>query len=163
MLKIYNPRQTVLITSRDKIDLYGKSTIKDNIMTCDWHTPISFKPLYYAVSISTQSLTHSLIEKSRVFCINFIPETMKKEAILCGRHSGTHTDKFEATGLGKSECEKIDGPRITEALGYLECELEDIKAYGDHTLFVGKILHSHLQNLDKRLFHTYENDFTTTK
>jgi flavin reductase (DIM6/NTAB) family NADH-FMN oxidoreductase RutF len=163
MLKIYNPRQTILVTSRDNIEIYGKPTKKDNIMTCDWHMPVSFRPLYYAISISVESITHRLIEKSRVFCINFIPKTMEKEAVFCGRHSGAHIDKFAQAAISKAECEKIDCPRLHAASGYLECELEHTVKFGDHALFVGLILHSYLRNPDKRLFHVFENSFTTTR
>jgi flavin reductase (DIM6/NTAB) family NADH-FMN oxidoreductase RutF len=53
-----NPRQTILLTCRWK----GR----DNIMTLDWHTPLSFDPMLYAVSIGKTRFSLNLVKKSKV-------------------------------------------------------------------------------------------------
>ena len=70
-------------------------------------------------------------------------------------------DKFKESGLHKEEAETIDCPRITEALGYLECEVINQIETGDHILFVGKITKSNQKSEGKRVFHTEGDNFKT--
>jgi len=150
-----NPRQTVLITSR-----FGD---KDNVMTADWHTPLSFEPMMYAVSIGKTRYSLELIKKSGVFVVNFMPKEYEKEILYCGRHSGQKIDKFQETKLTKEEAETINCPRIKEALAYLECQVEKAVEVGDHILFIAKVSKSELRRQGKRLFHLFNDQFTTTE
>ena len=156
----YNePVQTILITCRGSAEMFGKKGIKDNIITVDWHMPASFKPPLYAISIGKDRFSLKIIQESRCFVVNFIGYSKKEEALTCGTTHGHNTDKFKATGLPKEEAEKIDCPRIGNALAYLECEVvQEIEA-GDHVVFIGKILGgNHIDDGD-RLFHTTGNTF----
>lgn len=150
-----NPRQTILLTSRYK----GK----DNVMTLDWHTPLSFEPMIYAVSIAKVRYSLELIRSSKVFVVNFMSKDFEKEVLYCGRTSGKNIDKFKETGLEKEEAETIDCPRIKQALGFLECKVEKEIEAGDHVLFVAKVTHAELKERKKRLFHLFEDKFTTTE
>lgn len=149
-----NPLQTILLTSRvDK---------KDNIMTLDWHCPLSFGPMMYAVSIGKTRYSLELVRKSKVFVVNFMSKDFEKEILFCGRNSGKNFDKFKETGFEKEESEKIDCPRIKQAIGYLECKVEKEIEAGDHILFVAKVLKAELKRKERRLFHLYKDKFTTT-
>jgi len=149
-----NPRQTILLTCRAK----GK----DNIMTLDWHTPLSFEPMMYAVSIGKTRFSLELVQKSGVFVVNFISKDFEKEVLWSGRHSGKNFDKFKETGFHKEEAETIDCPIIKESLGYLECKVEKEIEVGDHVLFIAKVTKSKLKQKGKRLFHLFKDRFTTT-
>ena len=149
-----NPRQTILLTCRaDK---------KDNIMTLDWHTPLSFEPMMYAVSIGKTRFSLNLIKESKVFVINFMSKNFEKEILYCGRHSGKTIDKFKETGLEKEEAETINCPVIKQALGYLECKVEKETEVGDHFLFIARVTKAELKQKGKRLFHLFADKFTTT-
>lgn len=149
-----NPRQTILLTCR----LKGK----DNVMTLDWHTPLSFEPMMYAVSIGKTRFSLNLIKESKVFVVNFMSKDFEKEILFCGRHSGKNIDKFKETGLEKEEAETIDCPRIKQALGYLECKVEKEIEVGDHILFIARVTKADLKQKAKRLFHLFDDKFTTT-
>ena len=150
-----NPRQTVLVTCRHQ----GK----DNIITLDWHTPLSFLPMMYAISVGKTRYSLELIRNSKVFVVNFMSKDFEKEILFCGRHSGRDFDKFKETGLTAEEAEKIDCPRIKEALGFLECKVVREVEVGDHVLFIAKVVHSDLKKRGKRLFHLFQDKFTTTE
>ncbi|MBD3310099.1 hypothetical protein GF351_02680 [Candidatus Woesearchaeota archaeon] len=152
---IANPRQTVLVTS--------SSDSKDDIITLDWHMPTSFKPLMYAISVGKTRYSRKLIEQAKVFVVNFMPIHTEKEVLFCGRNPGEHVDKFKETGFHRVEGEKVDCPRISEALAFLECEVVKEIETGDHIIFVGNVLHKDWNDTGKRLFHTGKDDFTTTK
>lgn len=149
-----NPRQTVLVTCRCRR--------RDNIITLDWHTPLSFSPMMYAISVGKTRYSLGLIRKSKVFVVNFMSKDYEKEILFCGRQSGKDYDKFATTGLTKEEAEKIDCPRIKKALGFLECKVVKKIEVGDHILFIAEVVNSGLKKKGKRLFHLWGDKFTTT-
>lgn len=57
-----NQRQTILLTCR--------AEKKDNIMTLDWHMPLSFEPMMHAVSIGKTRYSLELVRKSKVFVVS---------------------------------------------------------------------------------------------
>ncbi len=158
-----NPRQTVIITCRSKVDVLGKSAEKDNAITVDWHMPVSLDPQMYAISIGKGRFSAGMIHDSGVFVVNFVPFEMKESAAYIGRHSGEHEDKISAAGLKAEEAQAVDCPRISGALGYAECEVVNEIEAGDHIIFIGKIVSSNLQKEGKRLFHIWKDEFTTTR
>tara|TARA_Y100000310_G_scaffold343844_1_gene453448 strand:+ start:158 stop:682 length:525 start_codon:yes stop_codon:yes gene_type:complete len=164
MPSIYNPRQTILVTCRGNIKnkFSGREEIKDNIITIDWHTPLSFEPFLYAISVGNARFSHSLILQSKIFVVNFMPFNLKKEVLYCGRHTGQHMDKFQGSGLTKEEGEKVHCYKIKEALAHLECEIVNTIEVGDHTLFIGKVVYSEEKEKGKKLFHLETDDFCTT-
>ncbi len=157
------PRQTVLITTRAKIDILGKEIEKDNIITIDWHMPVSFKPALYAISIGKTRLSHEMLRKSECFVVNFMPYSLKDKVLFCGRTSGKLIDKFKGTGFTKKEAATIDCPIIKQSLAYLECSVISELDAGDHTIFIGKVLKTQESKKGKRVFHIEEDRFTTTQ
>lgn len=164
MPAITNPRQTILVSCRGNAFVLGQEVNKDNIITLSWHMPASFKPNLYAIAIGKSRFSAKLIGQSKVFCVNFAALSMEKEAALCGRNSGEHMDKFEQYNILKEECEKINCPRLREAIGFMECEVINEIESGDHIIFIGKVLNSELKDESaQRLFQIAGTDFTTTK
>lgn len=161
--ELVGARQVVLITSRAEAEILGKRVTKDNVMTADWHSPLSFKPLLYGIVIGVARYSLRLIKKSKVFCVNFVPYKMRKKAVECGSYSGEHLDKFAKFGLEKAECNRIDCPRLKGASAWLECEVVNELETGDHVLFVGKVVNSGVREAGKRLYHITADKFTTTK
>lgn len=152
---ISNPCQTVLITSR-----LGE---KDNVMTADWHMPLSFEPMMYAVSIGKTRYSLKLIKESGVLVVNFMSKDFEKEILYCGTHTGEQIDKFRETGLEKEEAETINCPRLKQAIGYLECQVIKEIETGDHILFISEVKKAELKRKEKRLFHLYKDQFTITE
>lgn len=155
MTDVCNPMQTVLLSCR--------SCEKDNIITLDWHMPLSFSPMMYAVSIGKTRHSLGMIRESGCFAINFIPKSLEKEALFCGRNSGRDADKFAEIGLGKEECGEIGCARIKEAAAYLECRVKEEVEAGDHILFIAEVLKADMKSNGKRLFHLGGDMFTTTE
>jgi flavin reductase (DIM6/NTAB) family NADH-FMN oxidoreductase RutF len=162
MFGIAKPRQVILVTTRGSAELLGRQVVKDNIFTLTWHSPLSFKPQLYGISVGTTRFSYKLIKESKVFVVNFIPHELREKALYCGRSSGATVDKFEKTGLTKEECESIDCCRIKEASAYLECEVIDEFEVGDHVFFVGKIVKEITKDDKKRLFYLGNERFTST-
>ena len=162
MFDIAYPCQVILVTTRGSTELLGKTVTKDNIITMAWHSPLSFEPMLYGISIGKTRFSHKLVEDSKVFAVNFMTHDHKDKALYCGRNSGISVDKFEKSGLTKEECESIDCCRIKEAAACLECEVIDSFDVGDHTFFVGKIIKAVQKSDKKRLLYSGREQFTTT-
>jgi len=161
MSELTDPRQVILVTSREEMDIFGKKEVKDNIITIAWHMPVSFEPNLYAISVGKTRFSKEVISKSKAFVVNFVPFTLKKEALIVGTKSGMHIDKFKEAKLGKEECQNVDCPRVKEALAYIECEVVNEIDAGDHIIFIGKVLNSEIKKKGKRLLQK-EKGFVTT-
>jgi len=157
---ISNPRQVILVSSSATMDIAGKNIEKKDIMAACWHSPLSFEPMMYGVSIEKTRYTLQLIRKSGIFIVNFMPSSQKDNILFCGTTVGEHIDKFEETGLTAVECEKVHGIRIDEALGWLECEVVDEIDAGDHIFLIGKVMYHELKSHEKRLFQVNSDSFS---
>jgi flavin reductase (DIM6/NTAB) family NADH-FMN oxidoreductase RutF len=162
MLDVANPRQAILVTTRGTAELLGRKVIRDNIFTLTWHTPLSFEPEMYGISVGKNRFSYKLLKDSKVFAVNFMPHELKEKVLFCGRASGSSVDKFEKTGLTKEECTSIDCCRIKESCAYLECEVVEEVEVGDHVFFVGKVLKNATNNDKKRPFFVGKDQFTST-
>ena len=114
-----------------------------NLMSVAWHTQISFDPPLYGILISPKRFTHKLLKKSKEFTLNFLEYEDYEIAAFVGRSSGRDVDKVSAFDIELSEGRFVNVPIISRAYAAYECETVDIRDYGDHTLFVGRILGVH--------------------
>jgi flavin reductase (DIM6/NTAB) family NADH-FMN oxidoreductase RutF len=141
------PRQVVLITARH--------AGVENVWPMDWHLPLSLDPPLYGVAVNRTGYGAELIRASGAFVVNFVPATWERAIDICGQASGRQVDKFAAAALVKEEAQLVDAPRLAEALGFLECRLEQIVEVGDHTLFVGRVVHEVSRAAAPRLYHLH--------
>jgi len=137
------PMQAVLVTCHD--DEHNKT----NVITVAWHTPISVDPPLYGISIAPKRYSHSIIEKSKEFVINFVPYHLVDKTHFCGTHSGRTVNKIKETELTLLSARRVKTPLIKECYAHLECKLFQSLKIGDHTFFVGQILSV---EVDKELF-----------
>lgn len=121
----------------------GQSEGQINYMACAWHTAFSFDPPLFGVLISKKRLTHKIISEAREFTVNFISTECVKLSAQMGRKSGHDMDKIKEFEVRLSPSEIIKSPIIEEAYVSFECKVTNIKAYGDHDLFVGEVLAIH--------------------
>lgn len=128
------PMQAVLVTVNDNGD-------KTNAITIAWHTPISKKPPLYGISVGPNRYSHNLIKTFKEFAINFAPYTIADKVNFCGTCSGKKVDKIKESGLTLIDSEKINTKLIKECFAHFECKLYDEITVGDHTLFIGEIVH----------------------
>ncbi len=116
---------------------------KVNMMSAVWHTQLSFDPPLYGVLISRKRFSHNLIEKSKQFTLNFLDYEFLETVAFVGSVSGRELDKAEVFDIPLKDGRIIDVPILSESYAAYECELYDEREYGDHTLFVGKIVGVH--------------------
>ncbi len=120
----------------------AKSGKKANYMAAAWHTYLSHIPLLYGVAIAPKRFTHDMIIESGEFNCNFLPFNKLKLINATGRISGKNCDKIDALSLQIEQGICIKTPFISDAYAVIECKLKQTFKVGDHTLFVGEIVHT---------------------
>lgn len=130
MHRLMYPMRTYLIVS-------GKGDEVD-IMAADWVTILSHKPLLIGVAISPKRYTHKLVRENGEFVVSVPNLEMLKDVWIAGTKSGP--GKLEEMHITLSPSSKIKTPGIKEAIANLECKVIDARDYGDHTLFVGRVV-----------------------
>ena len=111
-----------------------------NVMTAGWLLPLSFDPVLIGVAIHPGRLTHEFATKSEVFALNIPNVDLISAVHACGMTSGREGDKWDATGLTPAEAVEIEAPLVAECVAHIECGLMDRRMWGDHDLFVGRVL-----------------------
>ena len=111
-----------------------------NVMTAGWLLPLSFEPALIGVAIHPGRLTHEFASKSEVFALNIPTVDLIGAVHYCGLTSGNEVDKWAATGLTPEEALEIGAPLVAECVAQIECGVIDRRAWGDHDLFVGRVL-----------------------
>ena len=133
---LLHPKMTFLLTSIDKNG-------KPNVMTCAWATPVSDDPPIVIVCLSKQHYTTKLIKQTKEFAINIPPRKLLKALWICGRTSGSDTDKFKKAKLETVPAKKVKAPIICDCIGHIECKVWKTVDAGECYAFFGKVLSAH--------------------
>lgn len=115
---------------------------RPNIMTVAWGGVCCSKPPCVAVSIRAGRLSHANIMLHQAFTVNLPAAHHVAEADFVGTVSGRDVDKFAATGLTAVRAEHVHAPGVAEFPVMLECRVVHVAELGAHTMFVGEILDS---------------------
>jgi flavin reductase (DIM6/NTAB) family NADH-FMN oxidoreductase RutF len=114
-----------------------------NVMSCAWHTALSVDPPLFGVLIARSRFTHRLISEAREFTVNFIGCEQVKLSAQMGRRSGADLDKVKEFGVRLQSAKVIRSPILADSYVAFECRLAEVRAFGDHDLFVGEVLAVH--------------------
>ncbi len=123
---------------------------KINMMSAVWHTQLSFSPPLYGVLISPKRYTFDILRRAKQFTLNFVDFDIMETVAFVGNTSGRDVDKASEFDIALRDGRIVDTPVLEEAYAAYECELFDERAYGDHVMFVGKIVGVHY---DENLFY----------
>jgi len=151
------PEPVVLVVSCDK---EGNT----NVMPAGWSMVTSGMPPMLAVSIGRTRYTHDLIEETGEFVIVFPNEEMKDLIDYAGSCSGRNTDKFTEYSIVTSEPKNVKPPLIENAVTCFECKVNGKLVTGDHTIFAGEVLASHVsEKYRNRLYNFGNREYRTIK
>ncbi|MCW4049460.1 MAG: flavin reductase family protein [Candidatus Bathyarchaeota archaeon] len=113
-----------------------------NIITLGMFMYISSNPPLVCIGVAEPRYSHKLILEQGEFAINTPTVEIVEEMHKCGITSGRDGDKFKKTGLTPIPAQKIKSPLIKECYGHLECKVWSHYECGDHTLIVGEVVAS---------------------
>ncbi len=135
---------------------------EDNIngMMADWVMQVSFQPRLVLVSLENNSTTLKNVRYSRAFTVNLLDADSKELAArfcqprdaskIKGRSENARQmiyNKFDGVDFWEGEVTGI--PILSAAMMWLECELEQEVALGDHTLVIGRVLSGEVADYTK--------------
>ena len=111
-----------------------------NGMTLNWATQVSFDPKWIGIGVENEALTHELIESTGVFSLCLIDR--EDRAIVRKFTKPVEVDRAQRTMTGFAY---LDGPVtgapvLAQSVAYLECEVRQPVAVGNHTLFLGEVV-----------------------
>jgi len=149
------PEPVVLVVSCDREG-------KPNVMPAGWSMVTSENPPMLAVAINRINYTHKLIEEAGEFVLAFPNEEMKTIIEYTGSCSGKDTDKFADCSIETLRSEYVKPPLIRDAVACFECKLRAKLMTGDHTIFAGEVVASHISDKYKhRLYNFGDGEFRT--
>lgn len=114
----------------------------------------SHQPPMLAITIAFQRHSYETIKHSKCFTVAFPTEEQGKEALFFGIRSGRDTDKLKEFGSATSPASKIDSVILDDAVANFECVLEDQLVTGDHVIFAGRVVASHINTEPKKRLYT---------
>jgi flavin reductase (DIM6/NTAB) family NADH-FMN oxidoreductase RutF len=116
----------------------------DNIITLSWVGTVCSSPPVIAMGIRESRHSHKMIKESGEFVVNIPSAEQVSAADVCGTRSGNDTDKFQATGFTKGKAKTVQAPIIEECPINIECKLMKTVELGSHTLFLGEVVGTHI-------------------
>lgn len=113
---------------------------------------ITSSPATIAVSMNHDNYTNLCIEKTGKFAVSILSE--QSDPGLIGRfgfQSGKDVDKFD----GVDAIEKEGLPVVSDACGYIVCNVIDKMETSTHTVFLGEVLDADVQKKEEPMTYAY--------
>ncbi len=143
----FKPERCVFVISVDKNG-------KPSGMICGQSTKCSREPGLLAIVLWKKGYTQELIKESKEFVIAVPNKSLEKQVRFFGSVSGREVNKFKESKIETEKAEFTKSPLIKNATINFECKLYKEVELGDHIMFIGKILASHINENKKVLFNT---------
>ena len=105
-----------------------------------WSMPLSMEPPLVGIALHPDRHTTDLVRSSQEFALNIPGPGMMKQVHYLGTVTGRDINKLEAAGLEWFSGMLVAAPLIEGCLAWMECRVEDVVHYSDHTLFVGEVV-----------------------
>lgn len=115
---------------------------KLHAMVGSWLSQCSFEPPLLMLGIKQGSYSHSMMEHSPFFSINFPSKDQKK---LVERFFKPHEAKDGKFGEVPFRLGKNGAPVLDDAIAHLECKVRQIIQGGDHDVVIAEIVESELK------------------
>ena len=142
-IKTKYPEQVVIAVARD-------NTGRANPVTLGWTMIASGSPPMMAIAVARKHYSIETIRYSKCFTVCYPSSDMAEAALFFGSKSGRDIDKFAEFKCNTDPAEAIDSVLLSDAVANFECELESETAAGDHIIFVGRIVASHINTEPKK-------------
>jgi flavin reductase (DIM6/NTAB) family NADH-FMN oxidoreductase RutF len=125
-----------IVTTRTDDLIYG--------LTVTSFSSLAVNPPLVFVCVNKNARTHAYIEKSGIFCVNFLTPDMSH---LSDRFAGRLPDEERFRDVAY-HVESTGSPVLDGAVAFLDCTVDHSFVSGDHTIFVGAVQAGGVQHLD---------------
>jgi len=131
------PEQVVIAIAKD-------ASGKPNPITLGWTMITSGSPPMMAISIGETRHSLEAVRSAGEFVVSFPSHEMADEALFYGTKSGRDMDKLKEFGAATEPAVKIDCVLLANAVANFECVLKGELKTGDHVIFAGEVVASHV-------------------
>jgi len=131
------PEQITIAIARD-------ADGKHNPITISWTMLTSIEPPMMAISVGKERYSAGALRQARQFVLSLPSTKMKDDVLFHGTKSGRDLDKLAKCGTKTQPASKIDSVLLTDAVANFECELVSEHETGDHIIFVGRVVATHV-------------------
>ena len=146
-VKTKYPEQVVITIAKDR---QGKA----NPVTLGWTMIVSGNPPMMAIAVAQKHYSIEAITHSECFTIAFPSAEMAEAALFFGSKSGREIDKFAEFECETEPAVEIDSLLLADAVANFECKLESQVSTGDHIIFIGRVVCSHVNSEPKKRLYT---------
>ncbi|HEX3424499.1 MAG TPA: flavin reductase family protein [Acidimicrobiales bacterium] len=142
-------RRRVLWTMPYGLYVVGsRSGAKRQLMTLNWATQLSFDPKLVGIGVEQSAVTHGLIRDGSAFSLCLIDREdraiVRKFVKPVDIDETAHTANDVAFHDGPS----TGVPVLDQAVAWLECQVRQEVACGNHTLFIGEVVNCGFQKAE---------------
>jgi flavin reductase (DIM6/NTAB) family NADH-FMN oxidoreductase RutF len=131
------PEQVAIAIAKD-------ATGKHNPITLCWTMLASHEPPMMAIAVGKTRHSVFAIRHAGEFVLSFPSSEMTEDVVFHGTKSGREIDKLAACGTKTQPASQIESVLLTDAVANFECKLEGQVEAGDHIIFVGRVVASHM-------------------
>jgi len=132
-----------------------------NLMPAGWGIELCQDPPLVGVSVGLERYSHEMFQHARYFSWTAPSLGAGPDIYFCGTQSGRDVDKAKhLTGITLAAGSACDVPVITGARRCAECERVGDVLTGDHRMFVGRVLHDHVDRDRPRLLNFNDRLYT---
>ncbi len=116
-------------------------------LTVSSFTAVSTIPPLVLICIDHGCRFISHFRASPYFAVNILRDTQEHLSVRFSELEAERFDGLEwssgATGV----------PLLAHALGYMECEVTQVVEVGDHAVFIGQVLHTHVEDGEPLIYY----------
>ena len=142
-IKTKYPEQVVIAIAKDKA---GRA----NPVTLGWTMIVSGSPPMMAIAVAKKHYSIGTIRHSKCFTIAYPSSEMSEAALFFGSRSGRDVDKLAEFDCKTEPAKEIDSVLLADAVANFECTLDSETEAGDHIVFIGEIVCSHVNTEPKK-------------
>jgi flavin reductase (DIM6/NTAB) family NADH-FMN oxidoreductase RutF len=113
---------------------------RHNVTPVAYAMPLSIKPPLIGIALHPSRYTYDVIKKTNEFAINIPSRELLHHVQYLGSLSGADYDKLEMTQLPHFRARLVDTVLLEGCVGWIECALENTVEFGDHFLFVARVV-----------------------
>jgi flavin reductase (DIM6/NTAB) family NADH-FMN oxidoreductase RutF len=113
---------------------------RHNVLPVAYATVLSLVPPMVGIVLHPSRFSYDIIKKTEEFAINIPTRELLHHTQYLGSLTGSDFDKLELTQLPNFRARKLDTVLLEGCVGWIECSLDTTIEFGDHFLFVGRVV-----------------------
>jgi flavin reductase (DIM6/NTAB) family NADH-FMN oxidoreductase RutF len=107
-------------------------------MTANAVTSLSLEPPMVLVCIDQKAHAHGVLERAGAFAVNVLGEHQEQVSRLFSVSEEPEPGRLRGVAFTIG---RTGAPLLADCVAYLECRVREIAAGGDHSIFMGEVIH----------------------